>query len=914
MASRIAEAYVQVVPRIDGVAGKLNSQLSGELGKAGAAGGTSLANGVGKGLGGKLKSLVGPALLAGTAAATIGLAKFAGSSVDAARESAVVDAKLSQIATSMNTFGDSTGAVVQRLKDVASQEMMNLGVDDEVIKSTQAKLFTFKELAATADVTGGAFDRATTAAFDLASAGFGSAETNAVQLGKALQDPIKGMAALGRSGVTFTDAEKERIKALVESNQMGEAQNLVLAAIENQVGGTAAATTTASDKMKLAFGELQEEVGAALLPAFDQLATALVPIVQQLAPVLAKVFGALAPVITTIAGVLPSLVESLLPVASVLTGLVEIIAEIAAVVLPIFVEILLELMPIVEELLPLFMEILRALLPLVPVALGLIKAFLPIIMQILPPLISLIQALIPVVKFLIDVFVAIAIPVIQFLATVLGFLVEKVAGVIKWFVEAGTAIAKGIGDMGKTIFKFFKELPGVILGFFKGAATWLFNIGGDIVRGLINGLKAVGGTIGKMFLDILPGWIKEPFKKALGIASPSKVFKEFGKNIGEGLVQGLLAGESSITSTMEKVAGWVTKSFEDGLISKKSMKAANRLIGAYTKNLLSLQKDLDAVNEQLGAAQDVLADRIQERLEYINGLTKQFGAELKIDEQTTASSAIQYLKDRIAKTQELAKLSKQLIEMGLNKDLYKQIIEAGAVDFAASIIEGGQAAVDELNVLSSEANAAALELATDVGDVLFNEGIAFAQAVVDGLLSQKSLIEEMMANIAEAFAIELNALIQAALLAMKGLKDASDSAGKSANKAATTVAKTVAKTGDKKTVALTPTQQAALNKANKMLAADIAKESTKSAVQQGILNKLKLMPFAKGGYVSGPTPALIGEAGPEVVVPLNKFEKWMGLGNGSGKTVNYYAAPNNSIDSEKALLQAMRRSAVVSGW
>ena len=63
-----------------------------------------------------------------------------------------------------------------------------------------------------------------------------------------------------------------------------------------------------------------------------------------------------------------------------------------------------------------------------------------------------------------------------------------------------------------------------------------------------------------------------------------------------------------------------------------------------------------------------------------------------------------------------------------------------------------------------------------------------------------------------------------------------------------------------------------------------------------------------------PTNALIGEAGPEVVMPLNRFEQWMGLDDKSGKVINYYAAPNNSVDSEQALFAAMRRAKVVAGW
>lgn len=201
------------------------------------------------------------------------IANFAGDALKAAEAAEVANNRLDQIASSMGVFGVETSVVTGRLKAFADQQMMVIGQDDELIKSTQAKLLTFKNLATTADEAGGAFDRATIAAFDMAAAGFGSAETNAVQLGKALQDPIKGITALARSGITFTAQEKEKIATLVESNKMLEAQDLILQAIENQVGGTAAATVTESQKMNIAMGELTEQIGTYLLPAFEDMAS-----------------------------------------------------------------------------------------------------------------------------------------------------------------------------------------------------------------------------------------------------------------------------------------------------------------------------------------------------------------------------------------------------------------------------------------------------------------------------------------------------------------------------------------------------------------------------------------------------------------------------------------------------------------
>lgn len=76
----------------------------------------------------------------------------------------------------------------------------------------------------------------------------------------------------------------------------------------------------------------------------------------------------------------------------------------------------------------------------------------------------------------------------------------------------------------------------------------------------------------------------------------------------------------------------------------------------------------------------------------------------------------------------------------------------------------------------------------------------------------------------------------------------------------------------------------------------------------------KIPRLAKGGFVDQPTTALIGEAGPEVVTPLKDFERMMGLDGARGNTVNYYAAPNQSIDSEQALFTALKRAKVLTAW
>lgn len=226
-------------------------------------------------------------IAAGVAAAAFAAsaAVFAKKAITAGEAAATSNARIEQINESMGLFGDESAKVTKRLIKLAEATARNTGVDQNQIKLTQAKLLTFSNLAKTADKVGGAFDRATKAAVDMAAAGFGSAENNAVQLGKALQDPIKGITALAKSGITFTAQEKEKIKTLVESNKTLEAQQMILQAIEAQVGGTAEATANDTDKMKVAYSQLMEQVGQMLLPVLSKftkfLVEDIVPAVQR---------------------------------------------------------------------------------------------------------------------------------------------------------------------------------------------------------------------------------------------------------------------------------------------------------------------------------------------------------------------------------------------------------------------------------------------------------------------------------------------------------------------------------------------------------------------------------------------------------------------------------------------------------
>jgi hypothetical protein len=186
-------------------------------------------------------------------------------------ESRKADIQLNFMLETMNGVSAATTATTKRMAAYADQVNKATGIDDEQIKAVQRKLLVFKSLRKTADEMGGTFDRTTQAAIDLAAGGFGTMETNAVKLGRVLENPTANLNALSRAGITFTEAEKRKITVLQESGKLFEAQNMVLKSVENRVLGLAEASATPLEKLNAQFAQIGDSIGEAMLPAIEDM-------------------------------------------------------------------------------------------------------------------------------------------------------------------------------------------------------------------------------------------------------------------------------------------------------------------------------------------------------------------------------------------------------------------------------------------------------------------------------------------------------------------------------------------------------------------------------------------------------------------------------------------------------------------
>jgi hypothetical protein len=216
---------------------------------------------------GALGKIAGAALGASAAFEGINLIK---SSLGEAREAAEMGRRTTAVLKSM---GDGAGVSAKHVGVLADQLSNMAGVDDEVIQGGENLLLTFGRVQQRMGKGNNIFDRATKAALNMSAAVGGDLQGAITQIGKALQDPAKGAVALAKAGSLSRD-ELGKLKDMAKAGApVLEQQRFILSALEKQYGGTAAASADAGKKLGVAWGNIQEKIGSALLPILNKLAT-----------------------------------------------------------------------------------------------------------------------------------------------------------------------------------------------------------------------------------------------------------------------------------------------------------------------------------------------------------------------------------------------------------------------------------------------------------------------------------------------------------------------------------------------------------------------------------------------------------------------------------------------------------------
>jgi hypothetical protein len=185
---------------------------------------------------------------------------------EAAKVGAQTNAVLKSTGSVAGVSAAHVGALAQSISNYA-------GIDDEAIQSGENLLLTFTNIRNGVGKNNKIFDQATSIVTDMSVALGQDMKSSAIQVGKALNDPVKGITALQRVGVSFTADQKKQITALAESGHRMEAQKLILRELNKEFAGSAKAQAQPLDKVKVALGNVAEAAGGLLLPVMNKLAT-----------------------------------------------------------------------------------------------------------------------------------------------------------------------------------------------------------------------------------------------------------------------------------------------------------------------------------------------------------------------------------------------------------------------------------------------------------------------------------------------------------------------------------------------------------------------------------------------------------------------------------------------------------------
>ncbi|MEO7688193.1 MAG: phage tail length tape measure family protein [Sphingomonas sp.] len=267
---------------------------------------------------------------------TAPFAALVASAIPAAVESAQA---LGQVNAALASMGPASGRTSADLVKMAGhlQDISNFD-DDDILKSVTANLLTF------GNVSGKVFDDAQLAIVNISARMGTDLQSSALMVGKALNDPIKGMKTLSRAGIQFTEDQKDAIRTMVEQKNVAGAQAIMLGELNRQFGGAAKAQrdATPTAAAQQAWRTFQETIGAIalkVLPPLTKILTdvldgfnTLSPGMQTVVVGAVAVVAAIGPLVAGIGGIVTvagALLPALVPIGAALAGIATTIVTVA---------------------------------------------------------------------------------------------------------------------------------------------------------------------------------------------------------------------------------------------------------------------------------------------------------------------------------------------------------------------------------------------------------------------------------------------------------------------------------------------------------------------------------------------------------------------------------------------------------
>lgn len=196
--------------------------------------------------------------------------KFFKGAIEEAREAAQVTREVNAAIAATKGVANISAAGIDQL----ATRLSNLtGIDDEMIATGEKVLLSFLNVKNAAGAGNDIFTQATKAAVDMSAFLKQDLQSSITAIGKALNDPAKGAAALAKSG-SLAKADLEKLQEMAKKGTpLLEQQKFVLAALNQQYAGSAEAAADPMKKLGVIWANLQETVGGLFLPTISKAAT-----------------------------------------------------------------------------------------------------------------------------------------------------------------------------------------------------------------------------------------------------------------------------------------------------------------------------------------------------------------------------------------------------------------------------------------------------------------------------------------------------------------------------------------------------------------------------------------------------------------------------------------------------------------
>ena len=388
-------------------------------------------------------------------------------------------------------------------------------------------------------------------------------------------------------------------------------------------------------------------------------------------------------------------------------------------------------------------------------------------------------------------------------------------------------------------------------------------------------------NVGKLLMDISPQIIAAKAYYSLGeeVKRNEQVAKSAGDRyqlMGEKLY-GVKSATDKTIPTIEKATKAV-KGLSDAqkAVINANIKLQDSIVNNLQTSLSSAENSLSAVTNKFDDLNSTISGSVTDIVDFGKALeTGNF-----IDAITKQAQDATGFADKV----------KQLIVMGLSERGIRELLNAGfdaGSMIADQLIAGGTTVVQQINTLLDSVNVVAETVGRLGAQTFYQQGVDQGNALVDGI----------KASLASAQA-ELDRLRES-LTAPASKAAAGSSTGGGADTGATPAPN----------IKTPPPAQ--LTQMEKIIQAAGGAASTSASrsytAMAAAMGKIRL---AKGGIVTGPTNALIGEAGPEAVIPLSGRNG--GLGQTFNITVNAGVGTNGAQVGQQ-IVEAIKKYERTSG-